>query len=191
MAEKRKKFYCFVDETGQDTNGHFFLVAVVIKESEKIEILEKQLLSLEKTSGKGIAKWRRTDLKAKKLYLEGLLNLKELFGSICYSSYENSKNYTPLVSLTIAKALLQKTPENRAVKIIIDGLNDKEKDIVRSELKKLKIRYENIRGMRDESSVFLRLSDAIAGFLREVWEKIPYTKDYLRTMEKQGVVSLV
>lgn len=188
---KGKKFYCFVDETGQDTGGKFFLVAVVIKESEKIEILEKQLLSLEKTSGKRIAKWRRTDLKAKKLYLEGLLNLKELFGAISYSSYENSKNYIPLVSLAIAKTLLQRTPEDRIVKIIIDGLNDKERDAVRSELKKLKIHYEKIRGMRDESSVFLRLSDAIAGFLREVWEKIPYTKDYLRTMEKQGVISLV
>ncbi len=185
------KYYCYADETGQDTNGRFFLVAVVIKESEKIENLEKQLLSLEKSSGKRIAKWRRTDLKAKKLYLNGLLELTELWGSICYSSYENAKNYTPLVSLTIAKALLQKTPDDRIVRIIIDGLNNKERDVVRSELKKLKIRYDNIRGMRDESSVFLRLSDAIAGFLREVWEKVPYTKEYLKTMEKQGVVTAV
>ena len=38
--------------------------------------------------------------------------------------------------------MLQRTPDNRIVKIIIDGLNDKGRDLVRNELKQLKIRYE-------------------------------------------------
>ena len=45
------------------------------------------------------------------------------------------------------------------------GLNDKDRDIVSHELKKLKIRYRKIRGLKDEQSVFLRLAHVFANFL--------------------------
>ncbi len=31
----RQKLYCYVDETGQDTEGHLFLVSVVVTEQER------------------------------------------------------------------------------------------------------------------------------------------------------------
>ncbi len=37
------KFYCYVDETGQDTAGRFFLVSVVLIDSGKKDELENQL----------------------------------------------------------------------------------------------------------------------------------------------------
>jgi hypothetical protein len=37
------KLYCYVDETGQDTGGELFLVAVVLKEITALELLEKKL----------------------------------------------------------------------------------------------------------------------------------------------------
>ncbi len=46
-----QKLYCYVDETGQDTQGALFLVALVIVGQER-EKLRKLLRSLEGRSGK-------------------------------------------------------------------------------------------------------------------------------------------
>lgn len=46
------KLYCYVDETGQDTEGTFFLVALVITGSERDE-LRKFLIHAETNSKKG------------------------------------------------------------------------------------------------------------------------------------------
>ncbi|MBI3559004.1 hypothetical protein HY085_01280 [Candidatus Gottesmanbacteria bacterium] len=45
MAENtlRQKFYCFVDESGQDTKDKIFLVAIVVKEQGDLEILKEKL----------------------------------------------------------------------------------------------------------------------------------------------------
>lgn len=50
------KLYCFVDETGQDTKGKFFLVSVVISGAER-EHLGKLLNETEQQSGKLEKKW--------------------------------------------------------------------------------------------------------------------------------------
>ena len=47
-----QKLYCYVDETGQDTGGAFFLVVVIIAEKDSALLLEKQLEQIEKESGK-------------------------------------------------------------------------------------------------------------------------------------------
>jgi hypothetical protein len=45
------KLYCYADETGPDTKGKMFLVAVVITTSELREIIERNLEDLELKSG--------------------------------------------------------------------------------------------------------------------------------------------
>jgi len=184
----KQKFYCYVDETGQDTKGRLFLVAIVLQEIQQLELLEKKLEKIEIRSGKKLTKWRQTGTEIKKKYLEEILEITELKGSIFYSIYENTKEYTSLTSLTVAKAVLSKGSEDYTVTIIIDGLNDKERDVVRMELKKLRIKYSKIRGMRDERNIFLRLSDAMAGFLREASEKQEYTMDIEKKFKEKRIV---
>jgi len=41
------KLYCYVDETGQDTEGAFFLVVVVLVAGEVRERLREKLLKIE------------------------------------------------------------------------------------------------------------------------------------------------
>lgn len=183
-----QKLYCYVDETGQDTKGKLFLVAIVLKSIEELEFLESKLAEIEKRTGKKQIKWKRTNRKIKIDFLEELLRIKELKGSIFYSIYENTKEYTSLTSFTVAKAVLAKGGSDYSVTVIIDGLKDKERDIVRTELKKLKIRYNKIRGMKDEQSIFLRLSDAFAGFLREVYEKEEYALSIMSKFKKEKIV---
>lgn len=183
------KLYCYVDETGQDTEGRFFLVAVVLKESKELEVLEQKLEDIEKRSGKKQLKWRKIKNEIKKKYLEELLKVPELKNAIFYSIYENTKAFSSLTSLTIAKAILAKENKEYTATVIIDGLNDKERERVGNDLKKLKIKYRKIRGMKDEKSIFLRLADAMAGFLREVKEKEPYTKELTKRLLKEGIVT--
>jgi hypothetical protein len=64
------KLYCYVDETGQDTKGELFLVAVLLKESSKLETLQKKLEKTERRTGKRQLKWKKTNRDTKKKYLE-------------------------------------------------------------------------------------------------------------------------
>lgn len=189
MAMMVTKLYCYVDETGQDTKGELFLVAVVLKEISGLEALEKKLMGIETRTGKKQSKWKKISRDIKKKYLEELIQVKELKNAIFYATYKASKEYSKLTSFTIAKAVLAKESTNYTVTIIIDGLNDRERDVVREELKKLKIKYRKIRGMKDEQSIFLRLSDAMAGFLREVYEEEEYTKQFIKRFEKASIVT--
>jgi hypothetical protein len=179
MKKKVQKLYCYVDETGQDTIGRLFLVAIVLKEIEHLEILEDKLLKIEMVSGKKQAKWKKLSKVIKRKYFEELLKIKELKSSIFYSIYKDTKEYSSLTSLSIAKAVLAKSSTDYNVTVIIDGLKDKERDAVRVELKKLKIKYNKIRGMKDEQSAFLRLADAMAGFLREVYEEKEFALNFM------------
>ena len=129
------KLYCYVDETGQDTKGELFLVAVVLREITTLELLEKKLEKIELRTGKKQLKWKKISRDIKKKYLEELLQIKELKNAIFYAKYQTSKEYSKLTSFTIAKAVLAKETTNYTVTVIIDGLNDKERDVVRKELK--------------------------------------------------------
>ncbi len=184
------KLYCYVDETGQDTGAQFFLVAVVLKEMAGLASLEKKLEEIEERTGKEQRKWKKISKEIKIKYLEELIQIKALKNAIYYATYQASKEYSKLTSFTIAKAVLAKeNTANYTVTIIIDGLNDKERDVVREELKKLKIKYRKIRGMKDEQSVFLRLADAMAGFLREVNEEKEYTKAFAKRFKSSEIVT--
>lgn len=143
-SKLKQKLYCYVDETGQDTEGKLFLVAIVLKNIQDLESLEKKLENIEERTSKKQAKWKKISWKLKSKYLEELINIKELQNSIFFSIYENTKEYSALTSLTVAKAVLAKGDQDYTVTVIIDGLNGKERDIVRDQLKKLKIKYNKI-----------------------------------------------
>ncbi|MFH1295481.1 MAG: DUF3800 domain-containing protein [bacterium] len=183
------RLYCYVDETGQDTKGKVFLVAIILKDSASVYSLEKKLLDIEQSTSKEQLKWKKTSNQVKIAYLEELFRINDLKHSIFYSRYSDSKEYPKLTSLTIAKAVLAKREENYSVTVIIDGLNNKEREIVRAELKRLKIKYRKIRGMKDEQSALLRLADTMAGFLRDITEEQLYTKPLLARLRTAQIVT--
>ena len=183
------KLYCYVDETGQDTEGVFFLVVVVIKNFEEVSFIENKLKKIEKITEKRKSKWKKTPNPIRIKYLRELNQVRELSNSIFFANYQSSKEYPRLTSLTIAKAILSRKNKNYAVTIIIDGLNIKEKEIVRLELKRLNIKYRKIRGMKDEQNIFLRLADNMAGFIRDSKEGKSYTKEFLRVFKDKKIIT--
>jgi hypothetical protein len=50
--QNKRKFYCYVDESGQDTSGQLFVVSVIVTGREARDQLERGLEQLEQSSGK-------------------------------------------------------------------------------------------------------------------------------------------
>ena len=162
----KTKLYCYADETGQETAGQFFLVSIVITDSTRKNYLEEKLEEVEKKTGK-YKKWAKEDIDVRIRYLKEIAKIKDLQFSIYYSVYSQTKEYTHLTSLSIAKAILSNISGEYTVTVIIDGLTKIDTAKVKKDLKDLKIKYDIIRGMKDEQSAFLRLADCMAGFIRD------------------------
>ena len=80
-----QKLYCYVDESGQDTQGKSFWVSVIIVLQEERDILETLLENVEKQVHKRKFKWKSTHYKVKTKYIQEMLNIKILRSNIFYS----------------------------------------------------------------------------------------------------------
>lgn len=63
-----QKLYCYVDETGQDTDGNLFIVSVVITGNEQ-DYCRDLCEQIETESGKGKAKWIKAGYNQKLDYV--------------------------------------------------------------------------------------------------------------------------
>jgi Protein of unknown function (DUF3800) len=188
----KSKCYCYVDETGQDTVGRFFLVSIILTSQTKKDYLETVIEEIESRTGKKKTKWTkaRTDIKIR--FLENISNVKDLQSSVYYSQYNDcTTGYEPLTSLSIAKVIQAKGEDNCSVTIVVDALTRKGIEKMRHELKRLHVKYDNIVGLKDEQSAFLRLADCFAGFIRDYIEGQNYTKKLFLALEKRGIVTEV
>jgi hypothetical protein len=172
----KAKLLCFVDETGQDTYGKFFLVFAVLLEQEKKDTLESILEQVERDTGKHKYKWKNTDNKLKEVFLQEIVKIDGLKCTLFYSIYRDTKKYNYATALTVSKMVNASVSGDYFVTVVIDGLNKKEADLMRINLRSLGVKYKTIRGMKDEQSIFLRLADALAGFVRDYLEGENYAK---------------
>lgn len=192
------RLYCYADETGPDTKGEFFLVSVVAVEGELREAAEASLERIETRTKKYNRKWGGTKHDIRIDYLRDILQVKQLSGSIFYATYRGQTNYISLIAQTIIKVILRwlSAVTNPPVKaygdyqatIIIDGINEAEQKLVSRLLKESHIRYNKVRGPKDESTALLRLADAMAGFLRDYHEGNGYTDKLYRTFQRQEFI---
>lgn len=181
MARKKTKpqlrLACFSDETGQDTAGRFFLVATCIVDLDKVDSYNNILTEVESATNKKSIKWGKCSNKIRTDFIEGLNESSFPLKSLFYSDFKDTKQYAQLISLVIAKTILQKTDDKEyVVKIYFDKITRRTELVVKQELKKLKIKFRSVRGVRDESVALIRLVDSIAGFMRDSIEDRQYSK---------------
>jgi len=184
---KKQKLYCYVDETGQDTKGDWFLVAVVIVADKKDEI-EKILMDIEYSSGKHKTKWRKTKHERRESYIDKIKREIKFKNCFYYSVYKNTTLYPDMVVLTTAKAILDKAHDDYTALITVDGLKPNLEKIFAVSLRRLKIKTEKVKGARDESSPFVRLADSLAGFARDAFENQKWAKESLDKLSKKGFI---
>lgn len=182
-----QKLYCYVDETGQDTQGELFIVVTLVVGNERDE-LERFLEEKERESGKGKRKWIKSRAKERNAYLETVLVPKHLKGKIFYRIQKDTKAYEAQTVITIEKAIYQYIASNNIknykATIVIDGLSDKSAKRVGGALRRAGIKTRKVRGEKDESNALLRLTDMVAGLLRES----SYAK-FAQKLEKEKIIN--
>lgn len=188
-----QKIYCYVDESGQDTKGAYFIVVVVILDQHSVNEVETMLGKIEQETGKmkrnRPRKWTDTRLKEKVAYLKRILQIPQLEGAIFYVSFRDTKDYTALTTRSIAHAILARTTKDYKAYIMIDGLNEKERGRVSKGLYQRGIRRRKLRGGRDESTSLLRLADSMAGFIRDYEEGKLYTQELYPRFSHQQIIT--
>lgn len=189
-TEIKQKLYCYVDETGQDTKGDWFLVSIVIIENEK-EKFETILDDIEKKSGKRKLKWNKTKRDRREAYIREIIKVKEFKQCFYFAIYENTTLFTDLIVYATAKAILDKASDNYQASIIVDGLYKNLEKQFSTSLRKLKVKVSKVKGARDESSSLIRLADALAGLLRDAVEGDKLSKDLVKRLKDLNYIKEV
>lgn len=191
MKQLRQKLYCYVDETGQDTEGKLFIVSVVITKEDRSEVYDL-LKKIERESGKKKTKWIRTKKELKIAYLDEVLQNKLFRHKIYYSVSADTTAYKEVTLITIASAITSaKDRRDYKASIFIDGLYKSEVLRVGASLRKIGIHTEKIRGVNDETDAIIRLADAISGLMREWTEGIDYAQKLYALGAKNKTVTRV
>ena len=171
MTKKTKKpvqkLYCYVDETGQDTKGDLFIVAVIVTGQERDKLLAV-CEQLEKVSGKGKFKWSKAKHELRMRYLRHIFADDRFAGKLRYCLFRNTRDYDTATIEAIAKAVRSKPPADRYTTLIyVDGLTKTKRREYGVRLRKLGLPVRQVRGIaRDESNALIRLADTTAGFVR-------------------------
>lgn len=161
-----QKIYCFVDESGQDTLGSFFIVATLVVRNKKDE-LGILIEDLENKTGKNNSKWNKA-LHSKRMdFINKLFTSESVKGNLFYTQYEGI-GYDSFTILSIAKVINKiDIKTNQKVSVYVDGLTKTKAAKYSSELRKLGVKNCKVKGIKkDENNVFIRAVDSVAGFIR-------------------------
>jgi len=186
-----QKLYCYVDETGQDTEGGLFVVATVITGTDR-DRLRDVLRWFERESGKGQKKWTKATRQQRRTYMEHIIQATEFRGRLFYARFSQTRDYLPCVLHTIAQALTTAAGgQPYQATVLIDGLRREERPRVGLGLRQLHVAAKKVRGLRDESDEFIRLADATAGWVRDYLEGQTDMKRLYQEGVSQGVLQEV
>ena len=185
-----QKIYCYVDETGLDANAELFLVAVVIAEDNRDALLEL-LEGIEKKSKKGKTKWIEAKHKFREDYIRAVLELEVLQGQLHYAEYPNAKNYLKLTIDATAKAILAHAESDYKATVFVDALPNAHINEFGAGLRRLQVRTKKVRGIRkDETDAFIRLADALCGFVRVAEQNNELHNLLMVSIEKSIIIKM-
>jgi len=182
------KIYCYVDESGQDTRGDVFVVAVVVVAEDK-DVLAKTLEGIERESRKLQRKWHKVTYERRLTYIQRALELPQLHDKCGFALYHQSRNYFDLTVKTIVKACQAITPKDFKATVLIDALPANQTLIVGNLLRQAGVPVKKVRGVRqDENDALIRLADALCGFVRAAYEEQPEMLFLFEKALRQGLI---
>jgi len=159
-----QKLYCYVDETGQDTQGELFIVAIVVTADERDQ-LARMCEEIERDSRKGRRKWVKTSYARRLNYVRQIIERPILAGKLNFALYRDAQDYATWTIQTIAMALRMDGEAPEAT-VLIDGLPRSLEQDVGLRLRRLGVHVKKVRGLKDEQDALIRLADAICGLVR-------------------------
>ncbi len=166
-----QKLYCYVDESGQDTKGRMFIVAIVIFDGDKDALLS-YCEKLEQDSEKGKFKWGKAEHRRRSEYLRRVFADKRFENTLRYAVSYETTDYDRITIKAIAETIHRhERSQSYSAFVYVDGLGKTKQREYSRGLRGLGIRVRKVRGIaKDENNALTRLADAIAGFVRDVLE---------------------
>lgn len=167
-AAKRQRINNYVDESGQDTKGKLFTVAVVaVEDSDKFRQLCE---SAEEISGKRKKKWASAERSRRLDYLRAVIQEADSLNvTLFYSVFHKTTDYDAATINGIAKAILRLSPFNSDMYVYVDGLAKGKRSTYKTGLRRLSCPVKKVSGVRkDENEPLIRLADALAGAAGEL-----------------------
>jgi hypothetical protein len=179
--------HLYVDETGNETRGRLFVVAVVCCRDNP-DLLTAECENWEEKAQKH-SKWTKTQQSRRMIYMRSALKHTPLHGNLYYSESRNSVNYDWETVHTIAR-VLQSGPASDKAKIYVDALSKTKKNAYGAQLRRLGIHGHKVQGVvKDENSALILLADALAGFIRDALEnQYPETTELFRKAVEDEVI---
>lgn len=185
-----RKLYCFVDESGQDTEGRMFVVSVVVAGSKRDELLSL-CEKLEEVSGKRKDKWGKAKHQRRMRYISDILTNNHFKGCLRYCRFHNTRDYDKSTVEAIVSAVRWKKPSGKYTTLVyIDGLRKTKRHEYGTRLRHLGLPVRRVRGVaRDETNALTRLADAIAGFVRDALDgKSGEIKTLFQKAKRKGMI---
>ena len=168
-----KRIDLCVDESGQDTRGKLFVVAVVVIAAERSDEIRKVYEALEKSSGKGKVKWASAKKDKRLAYLQtAIQRAPSLDVKFFYCIFRQTTDYDGATVEGIARAINRLPGSVSRVYVHVDGLTEPKCSKYKRRLRQLGCRrVKDVRGVRKrQNEPLVRLADTMAGAGGE-WEK--------------------
>lgn len=178
-----KKVYEYVDESGQDTAGRYFVVSVMVT-SHGLEI---ELLEIEKLSKKRNFKWQAADYRYRRDYVDRLARLKGF--TAYYSEFKDRNDYRVMTASTAAAAI--KEEGSPSTEVYVDGLRRNEYSLFKK-LMKPTAKHVYVHGVRkDENNPHIRVADALCGLIRDASERDEWSIAAVAKLKRKGLLKQI
>lgn len=186
-----KKIYCYVDESGQDTEGRLFVVVAVVV-GEGRDVIEAAVTALEERSRRTARKWHRSQRQRRVEYAAGLPSVEEVCGHVFARVYGEGANYLDRTAYVIGDAIAAYAERNGTQEFtgvaVVDGLKDAEAKRMSKLIRSRGIRLAKLRGAKDEVSPLVRLADSVAGILRDAADGDEVFRDNADRLRRGGIL---
>lgn len=180
-----KNLSCYIDESGQDTQGALFIVASAVTEDR--EKLLSLLETIERTSGKKKKKWADVGFKYRLAYIDAVLREPAFQGKLYFAVYYDTLDYADsTIDLTVKALKAYSQGQSFKASISVDGLLKTERDVFAVGVRRRDVLTKRVRGMDDQRDALIRLADAVCGFLRDVLDKQPECTRLMRKALQEG-----
>lgn len=186
MTSNGRTLYCFVDESGQDTAGRFFVVSVLVTDQDH-RLLTEVLEKIEKESKKGAAKWHKAHYRYRQAFVANLVDQPLLRRTLYAVQFLEGTEYLAKTAAATVEVLRLKRAK-RAI-VSVDGLRQSERPRFKRYLKASAPMRVTVRGVRrDENNTLIRLVDAICGLVRDAHERQTWAVRMVRKLERSDIL---
>ncbi|MEP7290803.1 MAG: DUF3800 domain-containing protein [Chloroflexota bacterium] len=191
-SSRMQKLYCYIDEAGQHTKGRLFVVSVVVidttDERDRIALL---LENIEQVSRKRRQKWRNSKHEERFAYMKAVLTNSAFEGLLFYQMHFNSQAYVDMTVQTTASAIRSVAKADYKATVLVDGLADSMRESFGIALRQRNVKTKKVHGVDDRKEVFIRLADALCGFVVDAYTGNEFYSELLKQGKRNNYINLV